>query len=300
MSLRSPHVARSRPVWTASSGTHSDAMLVTGQPQYVGLSQTPGGRPRDHQLRGDAVRVVGRGSEPPGRLRTSPGMRDPAVRPIRLGPDREGERPHVRPRRPHGRAAIITGAPLAPWATRRGHVGGTASRRRSVQKEVKAAAGPTSRAAPSGPIATPRPASPTARSGATLRATFYRHRDRPVEDGYTLIPLAYRINDLGRPHRGADRPEVGVRGLLPVELVAPAPSGMPTLAPSTPEPEPTFDCSVKPPGGSRRRSVPPLRGPSACSSDPAGGATPPPVAGALAGSGRARSRRPLRRSGCWC
>jgi hypothetical protein len=33
------------------------------------------------------------------------------------------------------------------------------------------------------------------------------------------------------------------------ELVAPAPSGMPTLAPSTPEPEPTFDCSVKPPSG---------------------------------------------------
>ena len=86
----------------------------------------------------------------------------------------------------------------------------------------------------------------------TLRATFYKGTEyiRRVGDGNVApVQLAYGINDLGVYIEALVDAKWRFVDFQRFELVAPAPSGTPTLAPLTPAPEPTFDCSEKPDGG---------------------------------------------------
>ena len=124
----------------------------------------------------------------------------------------------------------------------------------TVEIEVTAADGTNSyEALKPGPIATMKPLLGfSSVPGVTLRATFYQGSEliRRVGDGNVApVPLAFGINDLGVLIESQFGTEWRFVDFQRFDLVAPAPSGMPTLTPSTPEPEPTFDCSVKPSGG---------------------------------------------------
>ena len=88
--------------------------------------------------------------------------------------------------------------------------------------------------------------------GDTIRASFYNGTTYIgyISNGSAgVVPLGYGINDLGVYIESKFGDKWRLVDFQRLELVAPAPSGMPTGAPSTPGPEPTVDCSKKPEGG---------------------------------------------------
>jgi hypothetical protein len=220
------------------------AMLVTGEPQFVGLSQT--GLDGGHAIVGYAATPTGLWvADPnfPGELRQIAwNAKAQRFDPYASGPTvKQSDRMYDLIGLMGKTAMIDWGAIGARWAELdRGTVGRDRFPTILVQQELRDAAG-TKRYEPltSGPIATTTP-----------RLTYREIKGDSVEDGYTVqVPLANGINDLGVYIEGLIGKEWEYLDFYRFELVAPPPSGMPTMAPSTPEPEPTYDCSEKPDGG---------------------------------------------------
>ncbi|MHB8892516.1 MAG: hypothetical protein ACYC65_10785 [Candidatus Limnocylindrales bacterium] len=236
------------------------AMLVTGQPQYVGLSQS--GTEGGHAIVGYAATATGLWvADPnyPGKLRVIAwDAKALEFHPYDSGPTAADSDHHYDLIGLLGKTALIDwGAIGARWAQlEAGTIGADRYPAVTVEVEVTAADGTKSyEPLKPGPIATIKPLLGfSSVPGVTLRATFYRGTEyiRKVGDGNVApVQLAYGINDLGVYLEALVDTKWRFVDFQRFELVAPAPSGMPTEAPPmpTPEPEPTYDCSVKPPGG---------------------------------------------------
>ncbi len=234
------------------------AMLVTGHPQLVGLEET--GLPGGHAIIAYAATPTGLWVADPNH----PGeLRNIAWNATARRFDAYASGPTV-PESDHMYDIIGLEAETAyiDWATvgslwaaaDAGTVGDDRFPVVSVQLQVKAADGTkTYQPLKSGPVATTQPwLGIRSITGATLRVTFFKGTE-PIltvdEDRLKAIRLDYGINDLGVYIEAKWGKKWRFVDFQRFELVAPPPSGMPTLAPVTPKPEPTYDCSVKPPGG---------------------------------------------------
>ena len=234
------------------------AMLVTGHPQLVGLSET--GKPGGHAIIAYAATPTGLWvADPnhPGELRditwnAKAGRFDPYA----SGPTAADSEHFYDIIGLEAETAFIDWAAVgALWAaTDAGTIGDDRFPVVPVMMEVRATDGTKSyETLQSGPVTTTQPMlGIRAITGATLRVTFYNGTE-PIltvdADRLKPIRLGYGINDLGAYIESKFNDKWRFVDFQRFELVAPAPSGMPTLAPSTPAPEPTFDCSVKPEGG---------------------------------------------------
>jgi hypothetical protein len=252
------------------------AMLVTGEPQYVGLSQTDtiGG----HALVGYAATPSGLWvADPnfPGKLRTI-AWNAAAKRfdPYASGPT-AAESDHMYDLIGlMGKTALVDWDAIgARWAeVDAGTIGGDRFPGATIIQEVTAADGTiTTGLLTSGSIDTRKPwlGFTVAQPGATLRATFYNGTRviRTVGAGKVgMVPLADGTNDLGVYIEGLVDAEWSYVDFQRFDLVAPAVSGAPADATEPPEPTeppptptepppptltpgPTYDCSKEPEGG---------------------------------------------------
>jgi hypothetical protein len=234
------------------------AMLVTGHPQLVGLSET--GQPGGHAIVSYAATPTGLWvADPnhPGKLRNiawnaKAGRFDPYA----SGPTAADSEHFYDIIGLEAETAFIDWAAVgALWAaTDAGTIGDDRFPLVPVMVKVTAADGTKSdEPLRSGPIPTTQPLlGIRSVKGATLRVTFYNGTE-PIltvdADRLKPIRLGYGINDLGAYVESKFNDKWRFVDFQRFELVAPAPSGTPTIAPSTPAPEPTFDCSEKPDGG---------------------------------------------------
>jgi len=237
------------------------AMLVTGEPQYVGLSQSD--KAGGHAIVGYAATPSGLWvADPnyPGELRhIAWNAKTLEFDPYASGSTAADSDHNYDLIGLLGKTALVDwGAVGARWAQLdAGTIGADRYPSVIVDQEVLDANGQkTYEPLASGPITTTRPRlsfSPV--RGTTLRATFY-NGTKPITtvDGGKVgtVQLGNGINDLGVYIEGKVGAKWEFVDFQRFELVAPPPSGMPSAAPPTPRPSPTFDCSIIPEGGIAR------------------------------------------------
>lgn len=235
------------------------AMLVTGNPQLVGLEQT--GEAGGHAIIAYAATPSGLWvADPnhPGKLRSIAwNAKAQAFDAYASGPT-AAESDYM-----YDIIGLEAQTAFVEWdtvgalwaAVAEGTIGDDRYPTWSLQIETTAADGTTAwEPLRAGLIdsSSPNLAFSASSSGAPMRATFYNTTEGIgyLPDGSDgIVTLGHGINDLGVYVEAQLGKTWRFVDFQRFELVAPAPSGMPTVEPSMPETEPTYDCSVRPPGG---------------------------------------------------